>query len=181
MVLGARASTAACVLTLLVALSGSTVDAQSNAPAKRVKPAPIIIKFDKHSAHAVDFMVRRNKDRSLDAEIAKKGLDLAFTEWMQKDHPFVFGESCFNQVGELAKDYRDTRHMTDFDALVANRTDLHDQVDRYGHDVAFAEWFRRERPDAYRKHFGLDSNNLPIMSDVLNGNGASITKHKAKR
>src|SRR5438876_516358 len=95
-VIAVRALAAACLLTLVVAIGSPASHAQTSKSATD-KPAPIIIKFDKHSAHAGDFIIRRNKDRNLEAKIAKKGLDIAFTEWMQGDHPYVFAEMCIKQ------------------------------------------------------------------------------------
>src|SRR5262249_41877454 len=77
-------------------------------PSDKPKPAPIIIKATAHTAHFNDFQIRRSKDRSLDAEVKKKGLDVAFTEWMQKDHPSVFKAECVKQTGEIATEYKST-------------------------------------------------------------------------
>ena len=124
-------------------------------PAFMPKPAPVIIKFQAHAMHANDFQVRRSKDRSLEWKIKQQGLDVAFTEWMQRDHPYIFAKECIKQVGELAIAYKDTPHMLEFDKLIEKRADLRIQADKYGHDVAFAEWLRTERPDVYREHFGI--------------------------
>lgn len=153
------------VLALTVTLSGSAVHAQEETKPAKTKPAPVIIRFQAHTMHANDFQVRRNKDRSLEAEIKKKGLDVAFTEWMQRDHPFIFAKECVKQVSEIATEFKSTNHMIDFDALLAKRSDLRLQAEKYGHDVAFAEWLRKERPDIYRQHFGLNADNKPIKKN----------------
>lgn len=160
-----RLMAALSVLVLSMTLSGSAAHAQNETKPAKTKPAPVIIRLNAHAMHANDFQVRRNKDRSLEAEIRKKGLDVAFTEWMQRDHPFIFAKECVKQVGALATEFKSTPHMGEFDALLAKRSDLRLQAEKYGHDVAFAEWLRKERPDIYRQHFGLDKNNKPIKKN----------------
>ncbi len=137
---------------LVGTLSLSWVDAQTDK-----QPAPIIIKASAHTSHFHDFQMRRNKDRSLETEIQKKGLDVAFTEWMQKDHPYIFASECSKHVGDIAVAFKNTPHTSDFDTLVTKRSDLRLNVAQYGHDVAFAEWLRSERPDVYRAHFNIKS------------------------
>lgn len=158
-------SAAFCALALTVTLFHPVVHAQDETKPANLKPAPVIIRLNAHSMHASNFQVRRNKDRSLEAEIKKKGLDVAFTEWMQRDHPFIFAKECVKQVGALATEFKNTPHMGDFDTLMTKRSDLRLQAEKYGHDVAFAEWLRKERPDIYRQHFGLDKNNKPIKKN----------------
>lgn len=119
------------------------------------KPAPIILHATAHTAHFNGFQIRRSKDRSLEPEIKRKGLDLAFTEWMQRDHPYVFAAECVKHAGEMATEFKSTPHMVDFDTLLPKRADLRLSAERLGHDVAFADWLRRERPDVYREHFGI--------------------------
>lgn len=138
--------------TLLV-VTGTFSSAQK--PVKAPEAAPIIIRATAHTAHFNDFQVRRSKDRSLEWEIKKKGLDLAFTEWMQRDHPYVFAAECVKHAGDLATEFKSTNHMLDFDKLIEKRSDLRLQASKYGHDIAFAEWLRTERPDVYREHFGI--------------------------
>lgn len=58
----------------------------------------------------------------------------------------------------MAREFKSTTHMLDFDKLLEKRPDLRAQTNKYGHDVAFAEWLRTERSDIYRQHFGLDPN-----------------------
>jgi hypothetical protein len=153
---------ALCAFALTCALSGSAAFAQDDEKPARTKPAPVVIRLQAHSMGANDFMVRRSKDRSIEAEIKNKGLDVAYTEWMQRDHPYVFAKECVKQVGEVATKFKSTNHMVDFDTLLPKRADLRLQAEKYGHDVAFAEWLRTERPDVYRQHFGLDANNKPL-------------------
>ena len=43
---------------------------------------PFNIRFQAHSPHANDIQVARSKNRAMELEIKKKGMDLAFTEWM---------------------------------------------------------------------------------------------------
>ncbi len=80
---------------------------------------------------------------------------MAFTEWMQRDHPYIFASECVKQTGEIANEFKSTPHMLDFDKLMEKRSDLRIQADKYGHDVAFAEWLRTEHPDIYLQHFGV--------------------------
>lgn len=155
-----------CLAVLPAALLPSVAHAQDSDKPAKMKPAPIVIQLRAHSMGANDFAVRRSKDRSLEAEIKNKGMDVAYTEWMQRDHPYVFAKECIKQVGEVATEYKSTNHMVDFDTLLPKRTDLRLQADKYGHDVAFAEWLRTERPDVYRQHFGLDANNRPMKKDM---------------
>ena len=146
---------ALCAITLTAmpfAAMGHGLDSKD--PSK-TKPAPVIIRFMAHSPHANDFQVARSKNRGIELEIKKKGMDLAFTEWMQRDHPYVFAKECVKDVGEMAIEYKSTPHMLDFDKLIEKRPDLRIQASKYGHDVAFAEWLRTERPDVYRRHFGI--------------------------
>ena len=116
---------------------------------------PFNIRFQAHSPHANDIQVARSKNRAMELEIKKKGMDLAFTEWMQRDHPYVFAKECVKEVGEMAIEYRSTPHMLEFDKLIEKRADLRIQAGKYGHDIAFAEWLRAERPDVYRQRFGI--------------------------
>ena len=145
-------------LALTGSLLGSTAFAQEGEKPAKPSPAPIIIRFRAHAMGANDFQVRRSKDRSLEADIKNKGMDVAYTEWMQRDHPYIFAKECIKQVGEVAREFKSTNHMIDFDNLLPKRADLRMQASKYGHDVAFAEWLRTERPDTYRHHFGLDPN-----------------------
>lgn len=148
---------------MFFSLMGSAVEAQSGKEAP-----PIIIRASAHAMHFNDFQVRRNRDRSLEAEVKNKGLDRAFTEWMMRDHPYLFAAGCIKQAGALAKEFKSSTHMSDFDALLAKRSDLRLNAEKFGHNAAFAEWLRTERPDTYRQHFGLDKQNKPI------------SKHKSK-
>lgn len=151
-------------LALSFALIGGGTQA-TNAQTKKIgtaTPPPVIVKADAHAMHFNDFQVRRNKDRALEAEIKKKGLDVVFTEWMMRDHPYVFATMCSKQVGQIATKFKNTPHMGDFDALLSKRSDLRLKAEKYGHDVAFAEWLRTERPDIYRQHFGLGPDNKPL-------------------
>ena len=154
-----------CALALTVTLFGPAAHAQDDTKPAKTKPAPVIIRFQAHSMHANDFQIRRSKDRSLEQKIKKEGIDVAFTEWMQRDHPFIFAKECVKQVGEMATEFKSTSHMIDFDTLMEKRPNLRVQANKYGHDVAFAEWLRTERPDVYREHFGLDKNNKPIKKN----------------
>jgi hypothetical protein len=104
-----------------------------------------------------DFQVARSKHREIEVQIKQKGMDVAFTEWMQRDHPYIFAHECVKQVGEIATEYKSTDHMLEFDKLIEKRGDLRIQADKYGHDMAFAECLRTERPDVYRQHFGIKS------------------------
>jgi len=143
-------------LILTASLLGSPVHAQDDKKPDNIKPAPVVIRFAAHRAHANDFMVRRNKDRSIEFAIKNKGIDVAYTEWMQRDHPFIFAKECVKEVGGIATSFKSTNHMLDFDVLLSKRSDLRLEANKYGHDIAFAEWLRKERPDVYRHHFGLD-------------------------
>lgn len=145
-------------LALSSALLGSVAHAQEGDKPAKPAPAPSIIRFNAHAMNANDFQIRRSKDRSLEAEIKNKGMNLAFTEWMQRDHHYIFAKECIKQTGEVAREFKSTTHMIDFDNLLPKRADLRMQANKYGHDVAFAEWLRTERPDTYRHHFGLDPN-----------------------
>ena len=147
---------ALCALAITAIPFSTFAHAQDKKDDVKLKPAPIILRFNAHSMHANDFQVRRSRDRILELNIKRKGIDVAFTEWMQRDHPYVFAKECVSQVGEIATDYKSTNHMLDFDKLIEKRPDLRIQADKYGHDVAFAEWLRTERPDVYRQHFGQD-------------------------
>ena len=158
-------SLALSVTALFVTLFAPVAYAQSDKPQDKPKPAPILIHATGHTAHFNDFQVRRSKDRSLEAEIKNKGLDRTFTEWMQKDHPYMFATECVKQAGQMAVEFKSTNHMIDFDKLIEKRSDLRISAEKMGHDAAFAEWLRTERPDTYREHFGLDKNNKPIKKD----------------
>ena len=68
-----------CTLALAGTLLGSVAYAQDGDKSAKSAPAPIIIRYRAHAMNANDFQVRRSKDRSLEAEISKKGIDLAFT------------------------------------------------------------------------------------------------------
>lgn len=146
---------ALCALTVIGLPFASAAHAASDKDPAKVKPTPVIIRFQAHSMHANDFQTARSKHREIELQIKSKGMDAAFTEWMQRDHPYVFAKECVKQVGEMAIEYKDTPHMLDFDKLIEKRADLRIQADKYGHDVAFAEWLRTERPDVYRLHYGI--------------------------
>jgi hypothetical protein len=144
---------ALCAVATTVALLNMPARAQVDS--KHVKPAPVIVRFQAHSMHANDFQTARSKHREIELQIKQKGMDVAFTEWMQRDHPFIFAKECVRQVGEIATEFKSTNHMLDFDKLIEKRGDLRIQANKYGHDVAFAEWLRTERPELYREHFGI--------------------------
>lgn len=144
-------SMALATAVLMGAFSMSLADEQADK-----KPAPVIIHATAHTAHFNDFQVRMSKDRSLAAEVKRKGLDVAFTEWMARDHPYVFATECVKHANEVvARDFKSSSHMHDFDTLLAKRADLRMSVERLGHDIAFADWLRTERPDVYRQHFSI--------------------------
>jgi hypothetical protein len=144
--------TALCALAIAATPFGSIAHAQDSV---KTKPAPVIVRFSAHAMNANDFQIRRSKDRSLESQIKSKGIDVAFTEWMQRDHPYMFASECVKQTGEIATEFKSTQHMIDFDKLMEKRSDLRIQADKYGHDVAFAEWLRTEHPDIYLQHFGV--------------------------
>jgi hypothetical protein len=144
-------------LALAFSLLGSAAYAQEDKKPDNIKPAPVIIRFQAHSMHANDFQVARSKHREIELQVKQKGMDIAFTEWMQRDHPYIFAHECVKQIGEIATEYKSTDHMLEFDKLIEKRGDLRIQADKYGHDVAFAEWLRTERPEVYREHFGVKS------------------------
>lgn len=152
-------------LTLALTAHGSSVSAQDEHKPANVKVAPIIIRLDAHSMNANDFQIARSKHREIEGEIRRKGVDLAFTEWMQRDHPYIFAKECIKHAGDIAVEFKSTNQMVDFENILPKRSDLRMNVDKYGSDVAFAEWLRTERPGIYRKHFGLDENNRPIKKD----------------
>ena len=85
-----------CTLALTSALLSSATHAQSG---DKPAPSPIIIRFQAHAMNANDFQIRRSKDRSLEAQIKSKGMDVACTEWIQRDHPYIFAEECIKQTG----------------------------------------------------------------------------------
>lgn len=134
---------------------GSAAYAQDEKKPENITPSPVIIRYQGHSMNANDFQVARSKHRNIELDIKKKGMDVAYTEWMQRDHPYIFATVCSKEVTELNTGFKSTNHMQDFDKLIEKRGDLRIQADKYGHDVAFAEWLRTERPDVYRAHFGL--------------------------
>ena len=148
---------ALAALTFLGVVAVCAAYAQDERKHGKPKPAPVIIRFQAHSMAANDFQVARSKHREIELQIKQKGVDVAFTEWMQRDHPYIFAKECVRQVGEIATEFKSTDHMLDFDKLLEKRGDLRIQADKYGHDVAFAEWLRTERPDTYREHFGIKS------------------------
>ena len=142
---------------LALSALGSAAYAQDDKKPDNIKPAPVVIRYQAHAMHANDFQVARSKHREIELQIKEKGMDVAFTEWMKRDHPYVFAKECVRQVGEIATEFKSTNHMLEFDKLIEKRSDLRIQADKYGHDVAFAEWLRTERPDTYREHFGIKS------------------------
>ena len=148
-------NSALCALTVASFVSGSAAYAQDDRKRENIKPAPVVIRFQTHSMNANDFQVARSKHREIELQIKQKGMDVAFTEWMQRDHPYVFAHECVKQVGEISNEFKSTNHMLEFDKLIEKRGDLRIQADKYGHDVAFAEWLRTEHPDIYRAHFGV--------------------------
>jgi len=154
-----------CALALTATLLGLTGFRPPVEKPEKPIPAPVIVRFQAHSAHANDFIVRRSKDRGLESEIRNKGLDVAYTDWMRRDHPYVFASECIKDAGKIATAFKSTNHMVDFDKLIEKRADLRQSATRLGHDVAFADWLRTEHPDVYRQHFGLDAHNRPIKPE----------------
>ena len=144
-----------CVLAITATSFGSIAQAQDDKKPGKMKPAPVIVRFNAHAMGANDFQIRRSKDRSIETTIKNKGIDVAFTEWMQRDHPYLFASECIKETGGIANEFKSTTHMVDFDNLLSKRPDLRMQADKYGHDVAFAEWLRTEHPDLYLQHFGI--------------------------
>lgn len=147
---------------LLLFAAAPGVMAQHQVKSRAANLPPVIIKFSAHRMHAIDFQARMSKDRSLASEARTKGIDVAFTEWMQRDHPYLFKTECVKQAGEIAREFKSTNHMEDFDVLIRKRADLRRLADKYGHDYAFEEWLRTERPDLYRQHFNLGPDNRPL-------------------
>ena len=152
---------ALCALTFTHFQLASSANSQQDKVHDKQKPAPVIIKFNAHSMHAGDFQARRSKDRGLELKIKQQGIDAAFTEWMQRDHPFIFAKECVKQVGEIAIHFKSTNHMIDFDKQLTKHPDLRLSAEKYGHDIAFAEWLRAEHPDVYRAHFNIKAPKKP--------------------
>ena len=69
---------ALCALTIPGVLGSLIANAHEDQGPSKMKPAPVIVRFNTHAMSANDFQVRRSKDRSLEADIKKKGIDLAF-------------------------------------------------------------------------------------------------------
>jgi hypothetical protein len=135
---------------LAMALSGvafAQMTASQTAPAQDV---PIVIHADRHS-HAVNkFESVQNKSSYWKAEVQKKGYDVAYTEWMQVDHPMEFAAVCVKEAHAVRKNMLHSEHMTEFNALIAKRSDLKQEVQSMGYDAAFVDWLKDAHPDAYR-------------------------------
>lgn len=157
---------ALCAVTLVGAVPALT-RAQASPPAPTTQqsvPDPII-RAKNHPQHATVFSARLNKNAALRAAVDRKGYDVAFTEWMKQDHPYEYATYCTKQAKEVTVAFKNTEHMAEFNTLVTKRADLRAAVKSVGYDVAFADWLRRERPDAYRKHFGIKKPINPFMND----------------
>ncbi len=127
-------------------------------------PGPIILAKN-HPTHAKMFASRLPHDAYWRKEVRRKGYDVAFNGWMQQDHPFEYAHYCIEESNEVVTVFKNTEHYHQFDALLPKRADLRSEVKSLGFDTAFADWLRREHPDLYRQHFGLENNHDWVTPD----------------
>ena len=130
---------------------------------------PILV-ANKHTAHWSKFQAVINKNAYWRSVVSKKGQDVAFNQWMRADHPYIYAAVCMKAATDLAGKMKNTEHMAEFEALQAKRADLRASVASVGHDVAFADWLRKEKPKVYKEHFQKEAD--------MN---AEITKPSKKR
>jgi len=136
---------------LCAAVLAATLAAPVQAQSIASSTPPIVIHYDKHSAHAQKFTAVQGKSSYWRAEERKKGIDIAFTEWMQVDHPWEFSALCVKTAGEAKKKVEHTGHIAEFQALAAKRADLKASIAAAGFDAAFLDWLRTAHPDSYKK------------------------------
>lgn len=89
----------------VLSLSSLAVRADNKAPvAKNQKSAAesTVIRAQGHPNH-VDFVARSSKRADLRANIARKGLDSAFTEWLRAEHPHVYRQHLEQTARENLK------------------------------------------------------------------------------
>ena len=114
----------------------------------------IVIKAQGHP-HYMDFQSKLNKSAALRTAVAKKGLDVAFTEWMRQDHPYVYATTCVKMAHDKAPEVKAMPHMADFQSILPKRSDLKAEVARKGLDAAFLDWLKKEHPGDYAAHAKL--------------------------
>jgi hypothetical protein len=122
-------------------------DTQNN----NVKEQQFLLRARLHEAHLIEFQNAAKRDPQLNSEIRREGLDAAFTDWMRREHPYLFAYSCVQLARQIAADFKSTRHWRDFQALLARRPDMREEAERLGTDAVFADWLRREHPSVYQQ------------------------------
>lgn len=103
--------------------------------------------------YLLDFQVLSNKRADLRINLIRKGLNVAFTEWLRNERPLVYRHYAAQPaVTTDAPSIRTAWHplLNDFLVLSNKRADLRLEMARKGLDAAFTEWLRRERPNVKR-------------------------------
>lgn len=81
-----------CALSALLSVSSLSVRADDKAPDAKTQNAvaePLVIVAQGHPKH-VDFVAKSSKRADLRANIQRKGLNVAFTEWLRAEHAHIY-------------------------------------------------------------------------------------------
>jgi hypothetical protein len=126
----------------------------------------IVIRASSHPAHSSAFQGWLAKRADLRAAVAKKGLDVAFTEWMREDHPYLYATVCVKKSAQVISRVKNTPHYGDFEGILSKRADLRALVAKKGNDAAFLEWLSRERPQVFAKHNEISVDSGITLADA---------------
>lgn len=140
--------TAVLALGLATATLADTPAPGNVAP---IQTPAIVIHADRHaSSHAMKFSSILNKNAFWRGEASKKGYDVAFTEWMQQDHPWEYAAVCVKMAEQVKTNAEHTGHISEFNAATNKDAGLRNEVQTAGSDAAFLDWLRTHHPDSYK-------------------------------
>ena len=99
-------------LIAVLSVSALSVRADNNAPVAKnqlvlqktssTSAEALVVRAQGHPNH-VDFVARSSKRADLRANISRRGLDVAFTEWLRAEHPHVYRQHLEQTARENQK------------------------------------------------------------------------------
>ncbi|HEY3333525.1 MAG TPA: hypothetical protein VGK19_26065 [Capsulimonadaceae bacterium] len=130
----------------------------------------IMITQSRHAAHSAQFDAAAAKDAAIRADIQKLGTDVAFTKWMQRNHPYVYAAACAKNAQLITAHCKHTNLMSEFDSLANKHADIGAAVKAEGYDAAFVDWLRANHPAEYAEHLTAVAATKPVADPHAKGN-----------
>jgi hypothetical protein len=138
--------------TALVALtisSASFADTSVKSTTPAQTPAIVVSVSGHASSHVTKFSAVIGKSSYWQSEAATKGYDVAFTEWMQQDHPREFANDCVKMAPQVIPNTDRASQLSEFNSVQGKNAGLRSSVQAVGSDAAFLIWQRVHYPASY--------------------------------